>query len=87
MLERIWLIFFFAGLLVLLWRAVSKTTPHRGLHAGLEALCLGAILCLGLSLVGKPFGVEFPNGPLPSLFAAAMGLPGAILAFFVGCGL
>ena len=87
MLSRLCLILFFALMLLLLWQAVRGSRPHRGLHAVLETVCLGALLCLGLSLLAKPFGASLPSGPLPSLFAGTLGLPGAALAFWVGKGL
>jgi hypothetical protein len=87
MLTRLWLILFFALMLFFIWRLVHGVRPHRGLHAAMETVCLGALLCLGLGLLAKPFGASLPSGPLPSLFAGTLGLPGAALAFWVGKGL
>lgn len=87
MLTKLWLILFFALLLLLIWQMIRGTRPHRGLHAALETVCLGALLCLGISLLAKPLGISLPSGPLPSVFAGTLGLPGAALAFWVGGGL
>lgn len=86
MLTRLWLILFFGGILFLIWKIAKGLRPHQGLHGAMEAICLGALLCLGLSLLAKPLGIHFPSGPLPSVFAGTLGLPGAALAFWVGSG-
>lgn len=87
MLARLWIIGFFAGMLLVLWAVVKGIRPHQGIHAAMESIFLGALVCLGLSLLLRPAGFSLPTGPLPSIFAGTLGLPGAALAFWMGSGL
>lgn len=87
MLTRLWIIGFFAVMLLLLWLAVRGIRPHQGMHAAMESIFIGALLCLGLSLLLRPAGFSLPTGPLPSVLAGTLGFPGAALAFWMSSGL
>ena len=87
MLTRLWIIGIFGIMLLILWAITKGIRPHQGLHAAMESIFLEALICLGLSLLTRPAGFSCPTGPLPSVFAGTLGLPGAVLAFWIGSGL
>jgi len=51
-----------------------------------ERLFLGIILCFLLSRIFLPMGISIPTGPAASALTGLLGLPGALLACFLGSG-
>ena len=86
MAVRLWILGFFVVTLAALWFWSLRSTPRKGLLFWVERLFLGIILCFLLSRICLPLGISVPTGPAASALTGAMGLPGALLACFLGGG-
>lgn len=63
----------------IVYLASMRSTPRRGLMRVVERVCVGMILCYLCHLAFGPLGAEVPRGPLASLAAGYLGLPGVAL--------
>jgi len=82
MLDKLTIIAGFAALVSPIYLMAMRSTPHRGVLKLLEKLCLGIILCYCCQMLLQPFGVPVAQGPIASLSAGYLGLPGAALSTF-----
>lgn len=87
MAVRLWILGVFTLILAALWFWSLRSTPRRGLLLLVERLFLGIILCFLLSRIFLPMGISIPTGPAASALTGLLGLPGALLACFLGSGL
>ena len=86
MAVRLWILGVFTLILAALWFWSLRSTPRRGLLLLVERLFLGIILCFLMSRICLPLGISVPTGPAASALAGVLGLPGTLLACFLGGG-
>ena len=86
MAVRLWILGFFVVTLAALWFWSLRSTPRKGLLRWVERLFLGIILCFLMSRICLPLGISVTTGPAASALTGVLGLPGTLLACFLGGG-